>query len=132
MNARQMGGKRAAIGAALFGASASRRLILFVVVGLAGRDGLLDILKRQGELVRIELLGTAAELHALQLTQEMQQAIVLRQRFVARRNRGVALGERRRKPRLQRGDVGWRLIRALAHARKRIKFARGCDEEMPA
>ena len=116
MNPRQMGRKRAAIGAALVGASASRRLILFVVGGFAGRNGLLDILKRQAELVWIELLGTATKLHALQLMQEMQQAIVLRQRFIARRNGGVALGERRRKPRLQRGDIGWRLIRPVAHA----------------
>ena len=40
-----MGRKRAAIGAALVGASASRRLILFGVGGFVGRNGLLDILK---------------------------------------------------------------------------------------
>ena len=62
-----MGGKRATIGAALSGAGASVRLILLVVVGFAGGDGLLDILKRQGKLVRIELLGAAAKLYALQL-----------------------------------------------------------------
>ena len=86
MHARQMGGKRAALGAALFGASASALLILLVVGGFDRGDGLLDILERQGELVRVELLGPPAELHALQLTQEMLQAIDLRQRLVARRN----------------------------------------------
>jgi hypothetical protein len=30
---------------------------------------------------------------------------------------------------LQRCDVGWRLIRALAHVRHRIRFARGCDAQ---
>ena len=34
---------------------------------LAGRDHLFDVLQRQGELVRIELLGSAAELHSLKL-----------------------------------------------------------------
>ena len=58
MNPRQMGGNGAAIGAALVGASASRRLILFVVVGFAGRNGLLDILKRQGD---IETIATKTE-----------------------------------------------------------------------
>ena len=79
MDARQMGGKRAAIGAALFGArarapprSACRRR------PRSCRNGLLDILKRQGELVWVELLRTSAELHALQLAQQMPQAIVLR------------------------------------------------------
>jgi hypothetical protein len=129
MQARQMGGKRATIGAALSGAGASVRLILLVVGGFASGDGLLDILKRQGELVRIELLGAAAKLHALQLMQEMQQAVVPRQRLVARRKRSVALGERRRKPRLQLGDVGQRMIRALAHDPKRIRFARGRDQQ---
>ena len=97
MHARQMGGKRAALGPALFRAGASALLILLVVGGLARGDGLLDILERQGELVRIELLRPTAELHALQLTQEMLQAIDLRQRL-------VALGERGRQPRLQLGD----------------------------
>ena len=129
MHARQMGGKRAAMGATLLGASASVRLILLVVGGLARGDGLLDILKRQGELIRIELLGPAAELHALQFAQEMQQAIVPRHRLVARRNRGVALGERDRKPRLQLGDLGRRLIRALAHGQERTRFARGRGQQ---
>jgi hypothetical protein len=118
MNARQMSRKRATIGAALIGASASRRLIPFVVVGFAGRDRLLDILKRQAELVRIELLGTAAKLHALQLMQKTPETIILRPRLITLRNGGVAFGERRRKPRLQLCDIGWRLIGALAHAGK--------------
>jgi hypothetical protein len=49
--------------------------------------------------------------------QKMAKAIILRQRLIARCDGGVTLGERRRKPRLQFGDIGWRLIRALAHAR---------------
>ena len=105
------------------------RLILFVVSGLAGRDGLLDILERQRELVRIELLGTATELHPLQLTQEMLKPIDLRQRLVARRNRRVPFGERRRKPRLEVGAVDRGLIRALAHDPDRTRFARACDQK---
>ena len=107
----------------------ARCLVLLVVGGLARGDGLLDILERQGELVRIELLGPTAELHALQLMQEMLQAIDLRQRLVALRNRRVALGERGREPRLQLGDFDRRLICALAHAQERIRFARGRDQQ---
>ena len=110
-----MGGQRAAVGAALFRAGASALLVLLVVGGLARGDRLLDILERQGELVRVEFLGPTAELHALQLTQEMLQAIDLRQRLVTRRTRLVALGERGRELRLQLGDFDRRLIRALAH-----------------
>ena len=97
-------------------ASASALLILLVVGGLDRGDGLLDILERQGELVRVELLGPTAELHALQLTQEMLQAIDLRQRLVARRTRLVALGERGREPRLQLGDS-----RSAADSRSRSR-----------
>jgi hypothetical protein len=43
------------------------RRVLLVVGGFGRRDGLLDILERQSELVRIELLRTSAKLHALQL-----------------------------------------------------------------
>jgi hypothetical protein len=122
MDARQMGGKRAAVGPALFRAGASVPLVLLVVGRLARGDGLLDILERQGELVRVELLGPMAELHALQLTQEMLQAIDLRQRL-------VALGERDREPRLQLGDFDRRLIRALAHTPEENRFARHRDKE---
>ena len=80
MDARQMSRKRAAIGAASGGARLGCRLVPLVVGGFARRDGLLDILKRQAELVRIELLGTAAKLHALQLAQKTPKAIVSRQR----------------------------------------------------
>ena len=57
---------------------------------------------------------------------------ILRQRLVALRNRGVPLRERRRQPRLQRCDVGWRLIRDLAHVRHGIRFARACDAQSAA
>jgi hypothetical protein len=67
MNPRQMGREARRDWSGACRASASRRLILFVVGGFASRNGLLDILKRQAELVWIELLGTATKLHALQL-----------------------------------------------------------------
>ncbi len=124
MDAWKMGGKRAAIGPALFCAGASAPLVLLVVGRLARGDRLLDILERQGELVRIELLGPTAELHALQLMQEMLQAIDLRQGLIARRTRRVALGERDREPRLQLRDFDRRLIRALAHAPEENRSAR--------
>jgi hypothetical protein len=65
MNARQIDRKCAATGAALLGAGAGTYRILLVVGGFGGRNGLLDILKRQSELVRIEFLRPPAKLHAL-------------------------------------------------------------------
>ena len=43
---RQMGGKRAAVDAALFGARSCGHDVLLVVVGLVRRNSLLDVLKR--------------------------------------------------------------------------------------
>lgn len=98
VHARQMAGERAAIDAALGGALARPCRIPLVVVGFARRNGLLDILKRQCELVCVEFLRPPAKLHAPQLLQEMLQAVILRQRLVAlsnggiaRRNRGIPL-----------------------------------------
>ena len=84
---------------------------------------LLDVLERQTQLLGIELLRTAAKLRALQLAQQMPQAVILRQGMVALHDRGVTLRPRRREQRMQGCDIGWKLIGALAHARDRIKFA---------
>jgi hypothetical protein len=46
----------------------------------------------------------------------MPQAVILRQGLVALGDRGVTLRTRRRDQRLQRFNIGWKLIRALAHA----------------
>ena len=62
-----MGRQRAAVRPALFGPRRRGGLVLLVVSRLAGGDHLFDVLQRQGELVRIELLGSAAELHSLKL-----------------------------------------------------------------
>jgi hypothetical protein len=78
------------------------------------------------------MLGLAAELHLLKLTQKMREAIVLPERRVALDNRGVPLGECRGQLRLQRIDVGRGLIRGGAHACKRIRFARACGEKSAA
>jgi hypothetical protein len=116
MNAWQMVGKRAAAGVALVGARLGGHWVLLVVFGFVGRDDLLDILERQKQLLGIELLRTPAKLRALQLAQEMPQAVILRQGLVALGDRGVTLRTRRRDQRLQRFNIGWKLIRALAHA----------------
>jgi hypothetical protein len=44
------------------------------------------------QLVRIELLRAAAKLRALQLAQQMLQAVILRLQVIALRDHGVALG----------------------------------------
>jgi hypothetical protein len=109
VHARQIAGKRAAIGAALLGALARPRRVLLVVVGFGRRNGLLDILERQIELIRVELLRAPAKLRPLQLVQEMPQALILRQGLIALHDRGVTLRKRRRKPRLQHFDIGPKL-----------------------
>jgi hypothetical protein len=60
---------------------------MLVAVGFGGRNGLLDILKRQLQLVRIELLRPAAKLHSPQLMQQVLQAVILRKRLVTLGNR---------------------------------------------
>ena len=106
VNARKMGRQRAAVRPALFGPRRRGGLVLLVVSRLAGGDRLLDVLQRQGELARIELLGLAPELHSLELAQKMRETIVLPERSVALDDRGVPLGQRRGQLRLQRIDVG--------------------------
>jgi hypothetical protein len=132
MDARQVGGKRAAVGATLRCSSGRPDRISLVVVGLGGGNGLLDILKRQMQLVRIELLRAAAKLGALQLVEQMLQPVVLRLQVIAFGPRGIALGVRLRKQRLQHGDIGRRRIGTLAHARNGIRFARHCDRRSAA
>ena len=55
-------------------------------------------------------------MRALQLAQQVPQAIHLRQRLVALGNRRVTLRARRRDQRVQRFDVGRKLMRVVAHA----------------
>jgi hypothetical protein len=117
IHARQMGGKRSAIGAALFAARPCGHRVLFVVGSLVAGNGLLDILECQKQLLGIELLGPPAELRALQLAQQMPQAINLRQRLVALRDRGVTLRTRRHDQRMQHVNIGRKLMGDLAHAR---------------
>jgi hypothetical protein len=100
---------------------------MLVVGGFGCRNGLLDVLKRQLQLVPIELLRPAAELHALELMQHVLQAVILRQRLVTLGNRRLALRTRHNKERLQRRDIGGKLICALAHAPHRIRFVCSCD-----
>jgi hypothetical protein len=55
-------------------------------------------------------------LRTLQLPQEMPQAVDLRQCLVALRDRDVTLRTRRRDQRVQRFDVGPKLMCVVAHA----------------
>jgi hypothetical protein len=54
---------------------------------------LFDILERQAELVRIELLALATKLHPLQLLQQMFQPVEMSDEAVAFGKHGIALGE---------------------------------------
>ena len=100
-----MSGQRAPARPALLGPSSRGFLVPLVVRRFAGRDRLFDVLQHQGELVRIELLGFAPELHSLKLAQKMREAIVLPERRVALDDRGVPLRERRSQPHTKRVDV---------------------------
>ena len=129
---RQMRGQRGAAAAPLLGALGGPRRVLLVRGGLAGGNRLLDVLEGQKQLLRIELLRAATELCALQLAQQMPQPIVLRQRLVARRDRRVALGARRREQGLQRLDVGRKLIGDVAHVRDSSRFGDSCGRSRAA
>lgn len=117
IDARQMSGKRATIGAALVGPRLCRHRVLLILAGLAPGNRLLDILERQKQLFGIKLLRTPAKLRTLQLAQEMPQAINLRQRLVALGDRGITFRTRRRDQRMQRFDIGGKLRCGLTHAR---------------
>jgi hypothetical protein len=67
IDARQMRRKCAAIGPTLLGTRASSNRVVLVLVRRDDGDGLLDILKCQMQLVRIELLRTPAKLQALRI-----------------------------------------------------------------
>ena len=95
IHARQMGGKRTAIDAALFATRSCGHGVLLVVGGLVAGDRLLNILERQKQLLWIELLRPPAELRTLQLAQKMPQPINLRKRTIAFGYRCVTLRTRR-------------------------------------
>jgi len=90
----------------------------------------MDARQRQMQPVRIELFRAAAKLRALQLAQQMLQAIILRLQVIALCQRDVPLRARLCKERLQGCDMGSQRIGALAHANQRIRFARRCDQLM--
>ena len=121
--------ERAAVRPALLGPSSRGCPVPLVIRGFAGRDRLLDVLQRLGELVRIELLGFAAELHPLKLPQQMHEAVVPDEGRIPLRDRGVSLGQRRSQARFKRVGVRRRLIRVGVHAQKGIRFARSWGEK---
>jgi len=55
----------------------AHRLIRLLFFGLAFGNCLFEILERESELVGVELLGAPAELHPLQLADEVAQALIL-------------------------------------------------------
>ena len=117
IHARQMGRKRAAIGAARFAARLCSHRALLVLSGFVCGDGLLDIFERQKQLLGIEFLRAPAELRTLKLPQEVPQAIVLQKRWGTLGHRGVTFRTHCRKERMQRFDIGRKLRCDLAHAR---------------
>ena len=78
------------------------RLLLF---GLGRGNRLLEILQRQAELIGIEPLRVPAELHALQLADQLAQPVVLLGEPGLLGAFGIALGPRRQHQRTQRRDI---------------------------
>ena len=60
-----------------------QRRIGFVLFGLARGNGLFEIFQSQVELVGIELFRTPAELHPLQLANQVAQSVVLTSELIA-------------------------------------------------
>ena len=55
----------------------------FVLFGLARGNGLFEIFESQVELIGIELLRMPAEVHALQLANQLAQSVVLTSQLIA-------------------------------------------------
>jgi len=92
---RQMLGERAAAGAALSGTALPQPRVGLLLLGLGGGNRLLEIFQRQAELIGIEPLRVPAELHALQLADQLAQPVVLIGEPGLLRALGIALGPRR-------------------------------------
>jgi hypothetical protein len=106
--------RQRAAGPPLFGAHPPQRQIGLLLFGLTCGNRVLEILQRQIELVGIELFRALAELHTLELADQMAQPIVLAGELIALIEQplflgtlGVALGPRRQDHGAQRsGGVG--------------------------
>jgi hypothetical protein len=119
LDPRQMLGQRAAPSALLFRAGLAQRRIGLLLFGLAHSDCLFEIFQRQVELVRIELFRAPAELHPLQLTDQVTQSVVLAGELIALCDEprllvplGIAFGPRHQHQRAQRRNVVGRDLRA--------------------
>ena len=80
------------------------RLALFRF-GRAARERLLDVFQGKLQLVGVEFFGAPAELHPLQLAQQLTQPIVLLGQHVALSPRRVALGGHATQQVVQRFNV---------------------------
>ena len=112
LDPRQMLGQRAAPGAPLFRVGRAQRRIGLFLFGLTRGNGLFEIFQSQVELVGIELLRTPAELHALQLANQVAQSVVLTSELIAFFDEphlfgpfGIAFGLRCQHQRAQRYNV---------------------------
>ena len=105
-------GQRAAAGVPLFRAGFAQRRIGLLLFGLARGDRLFEVFQGQVELVGIELFRAPAELHPLQLADQVTQPVVLPGELIALFDQprllgplGIALSPRRQHQGAQRGDV---------------------------
>ena len=112
LDPRQMLGQRAAPGAPLFRAGLAQRRIGLLLFGLALGNCLFEIFQSQVELVGIELFRTPAELHPLQLANQLAQSVVLTSQLIALFDEprllgplAVALGPHCQHQRAQRCDI---------------------------
>jgi len=112
LNPRQVLGQRAPPSAPVFRAGLAQRRIRLLLVGLARGNGLFEIFQSQVELVGIEFFRTPAEVHALQLANQVAQSVVLTSELIAFFDQprllgpfGVALGMRCQHQRAQRCDI---------------------------
>ena len=77
----------------------------FSTSAVAWCDGLLDVFERELQLVRVEFFRAPAELHALQLAQQVPQSIVLLGQQITLGQHRVALGKDAAQQTAQRCDV---------------------------
>jgi len=93
------------------------RLIRLLLFGLALGNRLFEVLERESELVGIEPLGVPAELHPLQLPDEVAQALVLILDAAAFGALGFELGAHRQHRGAQAEGIVGKIVESRRHRR---------------
>ena len=129
LDPRQMLRQRAAPGAPLLRACLAQRRIGLLLFGLGLGDRLFEIFQSQVELVGIDLFRAPAELHPLQLAQQVAQSVVLVGEPPVLSPLGIAFGPGRQHQGAQRGNIVGKGV-GRRHARNYPMPPAPCDPQL--